>query len=230
MAYFIGIETGTNICSVALFEQDKVIELREAEGRVHSEKTAVYLKQCLDAAGLKPSDIAAVGVSIGPGSYTGLRVGLSIAKGFCYGLDIPLLAIDSLEILAAGSIQAIGPERQGIHCPMIDARRMEVYAALYAEEGKEIIPARSLILESQGWKSLLGNHSPVFLSGDGASKAMTVDEIAARAVNSGVRASAQHMGGLLWKAWSAQNWASIAYTTPKYLKKPNITRSKKTLL
>ena len=124
MTHFIGIETGTAVCSVALFEEERLLAIREEEGRVHSEKTALFVRECLEEAGLQAGSISAVGVSIGPGSYTGLRVGLSVAKGYCYGADLPLVSIDSLEILAFASKKKCGKTAGDFFCPMIDARRL----------------------------------------------------------------------------------------------------------
>jgi tRNA threonylcarbamoyladenosine biosynthesis protein TsaB len=230
MSFFIGIETGTDNCSVAIFEDAQLLAIEEERGRVHSEKTALFLTRVLQAAGVPPDKIAAVGVSIGPGSYTGLRVGLSIAKGFCYGLDIPLIAIDSLAILAAGSIAKVGKKGSALHCPMIDARRMEAYCGLYKKTGEEIKAAAPVLLETEFTSEFAVGSDIIYLSGDGVEKAMTVPEIADRSIDSGVRPSAEHMGSLIYSYWRAEKRSSTAYSTPKYLKKPNITRSKKTLI
>ncbi len=230
MSYFIGIETGTDICSVAVFEDEQMVALQEEKGRIHSEKTAVFMKQCLQEARVTPNEIAAVGVSIGPGSYTGLRVGLSIAKGFCYGLDVPLIGINSLAILAAGSIRKIGNSSNAIHCPLIDARRMEVYAGIYSNKQQEIKAAKPVLLETEFVQEYLHQSDLVYLSGDGVEKALTIPEISNHCKDSGVRSSARHMGPLIFSSWKAQDYSSTAYITPKYLKNPNITQSKKTLI
>lgn len=230
MAFFIGIETGTAVCSVAVFEEGRLISLHEEEGRVHSEKTATFLKRCLEEASIRPQDISAVGVSIGPGSYTGLRVGLSVAKGFCYAMEAELLTIDSLAILAAGSIHKVEKRGKVVHCPMIDARRMEVYTALYSNAGEELEPVEAVILDSEFFEDRLQDCDIVSLSGDGAAKVMDMPNLPVRWQDSGVRSSARHMGGLIKRHWEAGEFASVAYAVPKYLKKPNITQSKKTLL
>jgi len=229
MSLFIGIDTGTSICSVALFDHKTLISIQEEEGRIHSEKTAVFIENCLIEAGASPSDIRAVGVGIGPGSYTGLRVGLSVAKGFCFAAGVDLIAIDSLEILASGSIQLIGKE-QADHRPMIDARRMEVYTALYSESGVIKQGMEAAILEGDFLDRERTIDSDVYLSGDGAEKAMSLPGRPKSWKDSGIRSSARHMGMLIESRWQAGDRASIAYTNPKYLKKPNITTSRKTLL
>lgn len=215
---------------MAIFENDQLLAIEEEQGRVHSEKTALFLTRVLQTAGVRPDKISAVGVSIGPGSYTGLRVGLSIAKGFCYGLDIPLIAIDSLAILAAGSIAKVGEKGSILHCPMIDARRMEAYCGLYGNNGEEIQAAAPVLLETEFISEFAIESDIIYLSGDGVEKAMTLPQIADRFTDSGIRPSAGHMGSLIYSYWKAGKWSSIAYSTPKYVKKPNITRSKKTLI
>ncbi len=230
MAFFIGIETGTDVCSVALFEGSKLIALQEEEGRVHSEKTAIFFKGCLEEAGLHPEDISAVGVSIGPGSYTGLRVGLSVAKGFCYATNTDLLTIDSLAVLGAGSIEQLGKKGKIVHCPMIDARRMEVYTAFYSHMGMELEATEAVLLDSEFFENRYRDCDIVSLSGDGAGKVMDMVGLPERWQDSGIRSSARHMGSLIKKHWEAGDIASVAYAVPKYLKKPNITQSKKTLL
>jgi len=230
MAFFIGIETGTDVCSVALFEESRLIALKEEVGRVHSEKTAIFFKDCLEQAGLRPKDISSVGVSIGPGSYTGLRVGLSVAKGVCYATNTDLVAIDSLAVLAAGSREKLGETGKIVHCPMIDARRMEVYTAFYSVTGAELEATEAVLLDSDFFENRYRDCDMVSLSGDGVDKVMDMVGLPERWQDSGVRSSARHMGTLIKKHWEAGNIASVAYTVPKYLKKPNITQSKKTLL
>lgn len=228
MAHFIGIETGTAVCSVALFEGDRLLAIREEEGRVHSEKTAFFIRECLEEVGLLAGSISAVGISIGPGSYTGLRVGLSVAKGYCYGADLSLIAIDSLEILAAASKEKCDNKEGDLFCPMIDARRMEVYLSFYNQMGEQLGDMRSEILSEEFFEKQSGKAS-VWLSGDGADKAIDLDYFPSQWKDSGVRSSAMHMGSLIKREFDKGNTSSIAYTIPKYLKKPNITQSKKTL-
>ncbi|MBQ2365237.1 MAG: tRNA (adenosine(37)-N6)-threonylcarbamoyltransferase complex dimerization subunit type 1 TsaB, partial [Alistipes sp.] len=140
MALILSIETGTDICSVALANNGELMALRESdEGRDHAKKVAVFVDELLRETGVQPSDLDAIAVGKGPGSYTGLRIGVSFAKGLCYALDIPLIAIGSLDALAEvaredfdAGIVDLEDEQWGsaMLCPMVDARRMEVYAAV----------------------------------------------------------------------------------------------------
>ena len=164
MPRLILIETSTSLCSTALVEGDEISCIRESTGlREHASKTAVFIKEMLDERGLKVSDCDAVCVSSGPGSYTGLRVGSSSAKGLCFGAGIPLIAIGTLDILAYQAVsERLVPDGCRTIVPMIDARRMEVYSAVYSLEtagalraGRQFVranPARHEMLRQQSAK------------------------------------------------------------------------------
>lgn len=230
MAKFLGIETGTSVCSIAVFHDKEPIAVLQEEGRIHSEKCAVFIQQCLEEAGIGVSEISAIGVSNGPGSYTGLRVGLSIAKGMSYARDIPLIALDSTEIMSSATRKRY-PDSEYLHIPMIDARRREVYMAVYSSDGREVEPLRAQVIDESWVEQWKHKHSsPILLSGDGCWKVKEAGGQAPQWRETEVRASAKNMGDLLAAAWGRKDFASTAYLTPKYLKKPNITRSNKTLL
>ena len=143
------IETSTSLCSTALLEGDRITAVRKStEPRAHAALTAPFVKEMLDERGLKVSDCDAVCLSMGPGSYTGLRVGSSTAKGLCFGGGIPLLAVGTLDVLAAQAIEAGLPEGCKWIVPMIDARRMEVYTALYSAAGERLTDISPLIVDS----------------------------------------------------------------------------------
>ena len=143
------IETSTSLCSTALLEGDRITAVRKStEPRAHAALTAPFVKEMLDERGLKVSDCDAVCLSMGPGSYTGLRVGSSTAKGLCFGGGIPLLAVGTLDVLAAQAIEAGLPEGCKWIVPMIDARRMEVYTALYSAAGERLTGISPLIVDS----------------------------------------------------------------------------------
>lgn len=143
------IETSTSLCSTALLEGDRITAVRKStEPRTHAALTAPLVKEMLDERGLKVSDCDAVCLSMGPGSYTGLRVGSSTAKGLCFGGGIPLLAVGTLDVLAAQAIEAGLPEGCKWIVPMIDARRMEVYTALYSAAGERLTDISPLIVDS----------------------------------------------------------------------------------
>ena len=139
MDRIILIETSTALCSTALIEDGKIISYRENSNREHSSLTALFIKEMLDEKGLKVKDCNAVCVSMGPGSYTGLRVGVSTAKGLCFGAGIPLLAVGSLDILTARAIdENLLPEGCKYIIPMIDARRMEVYTSVFTTNDSQL--------------------------------------------------------------------------------------------
>ena len=149
------IETSTSLCSTAILRGDEIICRRfSTEPRAHAAMTAPYVKEMLDECGLKVADCDAVCLSMGPGSYTGLRVGSSTAKGLCFGGGIPLLAVSTLDVLAAQAIDSGLPEGCDYIVPMIDARRMEVYTALYSADGKRLTEVAPVVVD--GAESLCG--------------------------------------------------------------------------
>ena len=173
MARIILIETSTALCSVALAEDGVCTHYKASpEPRAHAAMTAPFVKDILDEAGLKVSDCDAVCVSKGPGSYTGLRVGSSTAKGLCFGAGIPLIAIGTLDVLAAQAMASPAPGITAI-IPMIDARRMEVYTAVFSPEGKQLTPTVSSIVTPESFAEELAA-GPILFVGDGAPKCRPV--------------------------------------------------------
>lgn len=170
MAHIILIETSTRLCSTALSEDGRIIAYRENADREHASLTAPFIKEMLDECGLKVNDCDAVCVSTGPGSYTGLRVGASTAKGLCFGAGIPLLGVGSLDTLVW---QAIGggllPEGCRHIVPMIDARRMEVYTSVFDTEGRQVSDTAAKVIDENSFDSLLDSGAVLFI-GDGAEK------------------------------------------------------------
>ena len=170
MARILLIETSTARCSVGLAEDGVCTHYKESpEPRAHASMTAPYIKEILDEAGLRVSDCDAVCVSKGPGSYTGLRVGSSTAKGLCFGAGIPLIALGTLDILAA---QASSSGFSAI-IPMIDARRMEVYTAVFSPDGRQLTPTVSTVITPDSFAEELAS-GPVLFVGDGARKCRPV--------------------------------------------------------
>lgn len=162
------LETATPVCSVALACDSKVVAQRQSsEPNAHSARLSVFVQEVLDEAHLQPHDIDAVCVSSGPGSYTGLRIGVSSAKGFCYALSVPLLSVPTLHGMAAQYFAA-HPEYDGLVCPMIDARRMECYTAVYSRQG-EVKAVSADIIEPGIYDTYLDRGEVVFC-GDGAEK------------------------------------------------------------
>ena len=150
MATILNIETSTEVCSVSISKNGELLCMKETvEGMSHSQLLTVFIEELLAENNLELNQLDAVAVSKGPGSYTGLRIGVSVAKGLCYGLDIPLLSVNSLEIMGKHSALHLDQysNENALFCPMIDARRMEVYTALYNSKGEEIKPISAEIIE-----------------------------------------------------------------------------------
>lgn len=165
------IETSTNNCSIGLAEgPELLIAVEEAGERKHSEVLNVFIEDALDRVGWQPGDLQRVAVGQGPGSYTGLRIGVSTAKAFSYALDIPLVGMPSLQVLSRQIKQEV-PANDGFYCPMLDARRMEVYTAVYDNEGDLRKPVQALVLNHNNLSKLWEGYSPLYVSGEGAAKA-----------------------------------------------------------
>lgn len=168
MSLLLLIETATPVCSVALASDDKIlVELHSSEQNVHSSKLSPFIDQIFKQSGIRPAQLDAVCVSSGPGSYTGLRIGVSTAKGLCYALEKPLLSVPTLQGMATQYYTA-HPSYQGFVCPMIDARRMECYTAIYSRQG-EVKPVDADIIVSGIYDTYLAQSEVVFF-GDGAEK------------------------------------------------------------
>lgn len=247
--YILCIETGTDTCSVGLALNGELVALREsAEERDHARRVAVYTEELLRGRGIGASELAAVAVSKGPGSYTGLRIGVSFAKGLCYGLDIPLIGVGSLDSLARSAMEdhAAGLVKGGdwdssILVPMIDARRMEVFGQVFDTSGNPLTEAGAWIIDSDrsadggtDWENYLfggGANSPggkgeVLLFGSGAGKFEGIIP-GARFIE--IAPSARGMVRLATEAFSAGRFGDTAYFEPFYLKDFIVTTSKKSL-
>ena len=174
MSKILHIDTATPQCSVALSSGAELLGLREtSEKNAHSRVVTIFADELMKSADLQPSDLNAVAVSMGPGSYTGLRIGVSAAKGLCFALGKPLIAVSTLQAMAAGMKARMAGERalepDVLFCPMIDARRMEVYSALYDASLHEVREIRAEIITEDSFSLELGNRRICF-AGDGAAK------------------------------------------------------------
>lgn len=220
--YILNIETATKNCSVSIAENGKTIICNQIaeEGYSHAERLHVFIEESIAAAGITFKDLVAVAVSQGPGSYTGLRIGVSAAKGLCYALEIPLIAVDTLQALAAQATI-----ENGLIVPMLDARRMEVYSAIFSNK---LEVKRAILAEVITEDSFQEYDETLYFVGDCADKCKEVltqynfvflEEIK--------YPSANEMSALSYAKFLKNDFADVAYFEPYYLKDFMITTSKK---
>ena len=234
MSLILCIETGTDICSVGIARDGELVSLREsAEGRDHAKHVGVFVDELLRETGIAPDELDAVAVGMGPGSYTGLRIGVSFAKGLCYGLQIPLVAIGSLDALAEVAIEdnkagILDVEAWGeaLLCPMVDARRMEVYTRLYNAKGEPQSDVKAEIINEESFASVRATKQLVIF-GNGAAKCR---EVLSDATYIDVAPSARGLARLAEQRLQAGQTEDIAYFEPFYLKDFVVIPSKKKLL
>ena len=229
MVRIILIETSTALCSTALCEDGRVVASRESDSpRAHASMTAVFIRDMLQERGLRVSDCDAVCVSMGPGSYTGLRVGVSTAKGLCFGAGLPLLAVSTPEVLYAQAVaEGLLPQECSAVVPMIDARRMEVYSAVFSPEGKQLSDIAATVVDAGTFEALV-RQGPVLFIGDGAEKCREViGQEHACFVQTCPRAAS--MAAPAMREFESRNWRDTAYFEPFYLKDFVATVSRKKL-
>ena len=225
MPTILSIETATQVCSVAIHSEGKLKEKRDLnEERSHSSKLAPMIKEIMENTGVALEELDAVAVSGGPGSYTGLRIGTSTAKGLCFSLDIPLIAVDTLHAMAHSVIRS--GQESDIFCPMIDARRMEVYGLLMDGKGEVILPTQPMVIDQDSFSDELKSHSICFF-GNGMEKCR---EILSGHENSlfeeGVVPSAENVGVIANEKYSRGEFEDLAYFEPFYLKPFRATKPK----
>jgi len=213
----LSIETSTKICSVALHNKGELLaESTLYVDKSHAEKLAVLIKNLISYADITAKDLTAIAIASGPGSYTGLRIGTSTAKGLCYALNIPLMAVNTLEAMAYGVTQTL--TKDYILCPMLDARRMEVYCMLTDKELKIIKPVEAKIIEEDSFFTELITNKIVFF-GNGAAKCKAILGGHSNAVfinNQSI--SAVYVGKLAWQKYKENKFEDLAYFEPEYLK------------
>lgn len=236
MALILSIETGTDICSVALSNDGELMALRESsEGRDHAKNVALFVDELLKETGVQPADLDAIAVGKGPGSYTGLRIGVSFAKGMCYALNIPLIAVGSLDALVqvaredydAGIVDIEDEDwNRATLCPMVDARRMEVYTQLFSTDGTSLSDVTAEIVTPETFADVRANGKLVIF-GNGAEKCC---DVLPDALYISITPSARGIVALAEQAFNNNQFEDIAYFEPFYLKDFLVIPSKKKLL
>lgn len=227
MAIILNIETSTDICSVCIASETEVLAVRETpRSYSHSEVIAVFVDECLKEAGITAKDLDAVSISRGPGSYTALRIGAATAKGICYGVDIPLISIGTLEALAGSVMHLCGDN--DIIIPMIDARRKEVYHAIYDNGFGTIHEVEPIILNETTFSSL-AEYDNIHLCGDGVAKSKDILTISNGQYHD-IECSSLSMIALSNEKFDKKLFEDIAYYEPNYYKGANITVQKKNIL
>ena len=235
MSLILCIETGTDVCSVALSRDGEPVSLREEAGRDHARKVAVFTDELLRESGVDADELDAVAIGRGPGSYTGLRIGTSFAKGLCYALGIPLVAVGSLEALAeiavedheAGLFQSEDWASARL-CPMIDARRMEVYTCVFDTSLRALGDVTAEVVTPQSFDGFLHGGGEFFIFGNGAAK--TVDVLPQGSVRLiEVETSARGLCRPAQRLFDMGRTEDVAYFEPSYLKDFVVTTGKKKL-
>ncbi|HBI80686.1 MAG TPA: tRNA (adenosine(37)-N6)-threonylcarbamoyltransferase complex dimerization subunit type 1 TsaB [Bacteroidales bacterium] len=219
MAKILCIETGTTVCSVAIGDENGLLGDREvSDPRAHSTQLPLLISELLHSSKLSVKQLDAVAVNKGPGSYTGLRIGVSMAKGICYSAGIPLIGIGSLHSMAVGFILSDSSiSAEALLCPMIDARRMEVYSALFNTLGEPISDVKALVIEENSFNEYL-EHQKVFFFGDGSVKCKNVITNQNAIFIERFEPSARFMLPLALKAYINEEFDDTAYFEPFYLK------------
>lgn len=229
MAVILNIETSTNVCSVALSAEGMILCHREDfSGRNHAALLSGYIKYCLDWLRDHEMQLEAVAVSMGPGSYTGLRIGLSEAKGLAFALDIPMIGVDTLELMAVSVMFSRDVEGTELFVPMLDARRMEVYTAVYDMVLQPLLAPQPLILEADSYSQIEpGRRMLLFGNGSDKSKGLlTRPDIE---YVDGIVPLATDMVALAERSYAARQFLDLAYSTPRYLKDFQATKPRNPL-
>ena len=218
MSTILHIETSTDVCSVAVSEDSQVIFHQEDHsGPNHAERLGTMVDEALSFTDNHAIPFDAVAVSCGPGSYTGLRIGVSMAKGICYGRDLKLIAVPTLELLCVPILLREIPEEDALLCPMLDARRMEVYAGIYDRGLRAVREIRADIVDENTYKEYLDKHH-VYFFGNGAKKCIsTINHPNAHLID-GIEPLAKWMQPLAEKRYLNEQFEDVPYFVPYYLK------------
>jgi tRNA threonylcarbamoyladenosine biosynthesis protein TsaB len=218
----ICLETATNLCSVALCDSAGVISLRESnESKSHSSMLTLFIKEILNESGIRARDLEAIAVSKGPGSYTGLRIGVSVAKGIAYAASIPLIGIETTLSMFWGISgsrkESTGVDKNSLFCPMLDARRMEVYYAIYDAGSNKVKDISAEIINEDSFINIPESKKIIFF-GDGAAKCKELIKRTNAHFADDFRISASHMHKPVFQAHKNRHYEDVAYFEPFYLK------------
>jgi tRNA threonylcarbamoyladenosine biosynthesis protein TsaB len=236
MALLLLIETATDICSCGIARDGTMLVYKEQQVTSHATWLTVLIEQCIVETGLHMKDFDAVGVSVGPGSYSSLRVGVSVAKGICYSLGCPLLSIDTLRGLALGVTQKCEVDSSTVVLPMLDARRDEIWLSAFDTDMKLLAPAQPLVLSNNGlvqWLTeigLLSDGNRFICVGNGAQKLMLGDFYDFLVINEDTFISVCNFAADLDMKYNLGSFEDVAYLEPVYMKPPNITTSKSKII
>lgn len=229
MSCILNIETSTDVCSVSVSQDGTCIFSQEShEGPNHAVKLGVFVDEAMSFADSHAIPLDAVAVSCGPGSYTGLRIGVSMAKGICFGQDLKLISVPTLELMAVPVLLREEVEEGALLCPMIDARRMEVYSAIYDRSLREVRQVQADVVDADTYREYL-DRGPVYFFGNGAEKCMeTINHPNARLIK-GVEPLAKWMFPIAERRIAQEKYEDVAYFVPFYLKDFVAKESKKLL-
>jgi len=217
VALILNIETSTTLCSVALASGNKVLAFKEAdEGYTHAENLHVFIHDVLKETKVEPNQLNAIAVGSGPGSYTGLRIGVSAAKGLAYALNIPLISVSTLQVMAHAVVKQVAGE--ALFCPMLDARRMEVYCAVFDKAENLVKPVAAQIVSEENL-SYFNLSQAVYFFGNGMPKCKEVlSALPDSHFLEDVKPSSLHMSELSYSKFKASQFEDVAYFEPFYLK------------
>jgi tRNA threonylcarbamoyladenosine biosynthesis protein TsaB len=224
MPVILHVETSTNVCSIAVSENGKLIfEKSNKEGLNHAKLLSPFINEALVFLSEKGKKLEAIAVSSGPGSYTGLRIGVSTAKGLCYGMDIPLISVSTLEIISIAAKKVleetlnVNLNSQYLFCPMIDARRMEVYSAFFNNKNKLVKNISADIITENSYSDIL-EVQPVYFFGNGAEKCKPLLKNPSAHFLDNIEPLAENMIILAEKKFKERKFEDVAYFEPFYLK------------
>ena len=232
MALILNIETATTVCSVSLARDGELLNLKESrDEKSHSTLLTVFMKDILSSSQSNMNDLDAVAVSKGPGSYTGLRIGVSVAKGIVYGTGCPLIGINTLQAMAYSVVdtsKSVDHPENTLFCPMIDARRMEVYLAFYTIKNKPFTEIKAEIIHPGSFSDILKNHI-IWFFGNGAGKCRQVIHHPNAQFLDNIEPSAKSMVKMSEQAYHEKHFEDPAYFEPFYLKDFIATQPKKNI-